>query len=56
MLFRSGDVTMPLWLLRHADVAQHARVRALAAWLADRVGPLQDAMVEEGEVRVWTRE
>lgn len=33
----SDDPPMPLWLLRHRDVSQSARVRALAAWLGDHV-------------------
>lgn len=48
----SSPPEMPIWLLRHADVAQNVRVRALAAWLGDHLQETLTAMAAEGDDRV----
>jgi DNA-binding transcriptional LysR family regulator len=54
-LVQIGDVLpitpMPVWALRHADLAQNARVRALMGFLAEQVaGALAEAEVGAAEV------
>lgn len=46
-----STVQMPIWILRHAEVAQNARVRALSAWLGEHLAPELERMIAEGAPR-----